>query len=168
MVLYTLDPTLAATDPVKAKQALQAALNVTNANVLISQEADEDVNYVTLAEDVIPELSIFDYSVGAPFMTPRFPHLRVCIQTGFDQDDKAGWLPLRQMVVPSNNLDSFVTTPPTADTPLAGELELKDGIPVAASKVHSHKAVMQSNMWPTYASILNKDFHQVEGVGVVF
>lgn len=168
MVLYTLDPALATTDPQKAEQALAAALTLTKANVLVSQEAGSDVNYIALCKNVIPELRIFDTSTGMPFVTPHFPDLRLCIHTGFDQDDKEALFPLRQMVVPSDNLDSFVdSSQVTAETPLAGEFTLENGIP-KATKVHSHAAVMKNNLWPTYVSILKKEFHQVEGTGVVF
>jgi hypothetical protein len=168
MILYTLDPKLATTDPAKAQEALSKALTLTKANVFVSQEAGSDVNYVNLAQTVIPELRIFDTATGMPFVTPRYPHLRFAIHTGFDQDDKQGWFPLRHMVVPSENMESFVPVGQvTAETPLAGEFELQDGLPVS-TKVHSHAHVMKNNLWPTYASILNQTFHQVEGMGVVF
>ena len=168
MVLYNLDPDLATTDPAKAEEALAAALSLTKANILVQQEAGSDVNYINLTKRVVPELRVFDTSSGMPFVTPRFPDLRVCIHTGFDQDDKEGFFPLRHMVVPSENLDSYVDSSTiTADTPLAGELDVKDGMPVG-TKVHSHAAVMKTKFWPSYASILNKEFHQVEGTGVVF
>ena len=64
LVLYNLDPALATTDPEAAKDALAAALEITKANVLISQEAGSDVNYVRICERVIPELRIFDFSLG--------------------------------------------------------------------------------------------------------
>jgi hypothetical protein len=170
MVLYTLDPSLAATDPAAAEKALTAALTLTKANVLVSQEAGSDVNYVRLAAKVIPELRIFDFAKGMPFVTPRFPHLRFPIHTGFDQDDKAGWLPLRHMIVPSDNLDTYVNEATiTADTPLAGEMVLdKAGVPVSLGKILTNQQVVASKVWPTYSSILEKKFHEVEGVGVMF
>ena len=170
-VLYSLDPALAAADPAKAQKALEAALTLTKANVLVSQEAGSDVNYCRLADGVVPELRIFDYSSGMPFVTPRFPDLRFCLHTGFDQEDKWGWLPLRHMVVPSNNLDSHVDTSKiSAATPLAGELVLdKDGIPVSTGKVIlSNEQVHAKRIWPTYSNILDRTFHEVDGVGVVF
>jgi hypothetical protein len=105
-----------------------------------------------------------------PFVTPRFPHLRFPIHTGFDQDDKAGWLPLRHMIVPSDNLDSYVTDSAiTADTPLCGELVLDSaGIPVSLGKTLTNQQVVANKVWPTYASILEKKFHEVAGVGVIF
>lgn len=170
LILYTLDPALAITDPEASKQALKAALELSKANVFVSQEAGSDVNYVVLAQDVIPEVGIFDYSRGMPFVTPRFPHLRFCIQTGFDQDDKYGWLRLAHMVVPSNNLDQFV--PPgsvTAQTPLAGHFVLDaKGIPTGLGKTLTNEEVVKGAVWPTFTKILKKEFHQVEGIGVVF
>ncbi|GAX11110.1 hypothetical protein FisN_9Hh201 [Fistulifera solaris] len=168
LVLYTLDPLVAKKDPSKAQQALKAALELTKANILITPEATNDVNYVNLVHNVIPELRIFDTSTGEPFVTPRFPHLRLAVHTGFDQDDKYGWFPLRHMVVPSQNLDSFVTTPPTDQTPLAGVLKVQDDIPVKVEPVLTNAQVLEKNIWPTYCSILQKKFHTVEGVGVIF
>lgn len=170
MVLYTLDPALATTDPAAAEQALAAALTLTKANVLVSQEAGSDVNFIRLAAKVIPETRIFDFANGMPFVTPRFPHLRLPIHTGFDQDDKAGWLPLRHMVVPSDNLDTFVSDSSiTADIPLCGTFKLDgSGIPVSLGKTMTHQQVVAGKVWPTYCSILEKKFHEVAGVGVVF
>jgi len=168
LILYTLDPT-AATSPEAAEKSLKAALELSNANVLVSQEAGNDVNYVRLAQSVIPELRVYSTSSGAPFVTPRFPHLRLCIHTGFDQDDKYGWLPLRHCVVPSDNLKDYVDAASIGPkTPLAGEFKLdKDGVPTGTS-VLTNEDVLKKNAWPTYSAILNKKFHQVEGVGVVF
>jgi hypothetical protein len=172
MVLYTLDPALATTDPDKAEEALAAALTLTKANVLVSQEAGSDVNFIRLASKVIPELRVFDFANGMPFVTPRFPHLRFPIQTGFDQDDKAGWLPLRHMIVPSDNLDTFVSEGSvTADTPLAGEMIMDAAtgtIPVKLGPTLTNQQVVASKVWPTYVSILEKNFHEVPGVGVIF
>lgn len=169
LLLYSLDPALATTDPTAAEASLKAALQLSKANVLVSQEAGSDVNYIRLAESVIPELKMFDYSSGAPFVTPRFPDLRLCIQTGFDQDDKYGWLPLRHMVVPADNLDTMIDTPPTSKTPLAGEFKLDaKGIPTGLGAVLTNEQVLAKNLWPTYSAILKKEFHSVEGVGVIF
>jgi hypothetical protein len=169
-VLFTLDPELATTDPATAQQALEAALKLTKANIFVSQEAGSDVNYVRLAAGVIPEVDIFDYSCGMPFVTPRFPDLRFCIQTGFDQDDKYGWLLLRHMLVPSGNLDEFVPTGSvSASTPLAGELILNEKkVPTKIGKALTNEQVMKGSAWPTYTKILKKEFHVVEGVGVIF
>ena len=169
LVLYTLDHLVAKKDSAKAEQALKAALELTKANILIAPEATNDVNYVNLVHKVIPELRIFDTSTGAPFVTPRFPNLRVAVHTGFDQDDKYGWFPLRHMVVPSQNLDSFVgSAPPSDKTPLAGVLKVHDDMPVGVDKPLTNAQVVERNVWPTYCSILQKKFHTVEGVGVIF
>lgn len=168
-VLYSLDPQVAVTSPEKSKEGLKKALELVQANVLVSQEAGSDVNYIRLAETVIPELRIFDFTTGMPFITPRFPDLRFCIHTGFEQDDKWGWLLLKHMVVPSNNLDQFVTNPITGKTPLAGSFVLdKDGVPTAVGKTLTNDEVLQQDIWPTYSKVLKREFHTVEGVGVVF
>jgi len=170
LILYTLDPHSAVTDRAASQQALQAALTLTKANVLVSQEAGNDVNYVNMVHEIIPELLVFDFALGMPFLTPRFPHLRFCIQTGFDQDDKLGWLPLRHMVVPSDNLSDFVAPERiTANTPLAGQFTLNDkGIPTGIKEPMTNSQVLQSGVWPTFSKILKKEYHEVEGVGVVF
>jgi len=171
MVLYTLDPSTATTDPEAAKDALKVALELSKANILVSQEAGSDVNYVQLAHGVIPELRIFATSGGMPFVTPRFPHLRMCIHTGFDQDEKQGWYPLRHCIVPSDNLDQYVDRAKIgAETPLAGQFKLDGrGIPTGTGPTLTNEQVAkQTDVWPTYASILNKKYHEVEGVGVVF
>ncbi|EEC47901.1 predicted protein [Phaeodactylum tricornutum CCAP 1055/1] len=170
LVLYTLDPMLATTDREKAKEALAKALEITKANVLVSQEAGNDVNYISLGHSVIPELRIFDFSLGIPFITPRFPHLRFPIHTGFDQDDKEGWLPLRHMVVPSGNLETFVDPAKISkDTPLAGELLIgADGVPTGVGKTLSNEQVVKNKIWPTFAKVLAKEYHEIKGVGVVF
>ena len=108
LVLYHLDPMLATKDPEVAKEALSKALTLTKANVLITQEAGSDVNYVRLVESVIPEIRVFDFAQGRPFVTPRFPHLRFPIHTGFDQDDKWGMLLLKHFVIPAENLDDLL------------------------------------------------------------
>lgn len=170
LILYTLDPILAVSNLDAAAQALKAALTVTNANILVSQEAGNDVNYISLVQGVIPELRIFDYASGLPFVTPRFPHLRMCYHTGFDTDSKEGWLPLKQMVVPSDNLHLYV--PPNAitiDTPLAGQFQLdKDGIPTGLGPTLTNGQVLQGKVWPDMSSILQKQFRTIEGVGVIF
>jgi hypothetical protein len=169
-VLYSLDPQLAVTDPETSKASLKAALELSSANVLVSQEAGSDVNYIRLAESVIPELRIFDYSCGMPFITPRFPSVRFCIHTGFDQDDKLGWLPLRHMVVPSNTLDQYlVPNSLSGSTLLAGTFVQNDnGVPTGLGKTYTNEEVSKGDVWSTYKKILNKEYHQVDGVGVIF
>lgn len=170
LILYTLDPKLATTDPIAAEKALKAALELTNANVFISQEAGSDVNYVRIGEIVIPELRIFDLGEGMPFITPRFPHLRFCIHTGFDQEDKWGWFPLKHMIVPTETLHHYINKDKIhSKTPLAGELILDNNqIPVKLGTTLTNEQVIQKNIWPTYNKILKKEFHVIEGVGVVF
>jgi hypothetical protein len=170
-VLYTLDPSLATKDAGAAKKALASALALSKANVLVSQEADNDANYVSLAHSVVPELRIYDASSGLPFVTPRFPSLRMCIHTGFDQDDnKYGWIPLRQMVVPSDNLSDFVPSGAlSGSTPLGGTFQLDaQGIPTGIGPTLTNDQVESTGAWPAVSSILNKDLRTVKGVGVVF
>jgi len=174
-VLYHLDPNpeLAKSDPVKAKAALAKALELTEANVLFQQEAGDDVNYVHLTEGVIPETRIFDFAEGSPFFTPRYPHLRFPIHTGFDARDKEGMVPLKHMLVGSKNLDTLLrdTGLPPLDgkTPLMGELVLgKDGLPEKKGKVMSNEEVFKSKSWPELSSILSKEYKEIAGVGVVF
>lgn len=170
LVLYNLDPALATTDPEAAKEALAKALEVTKANVLITQEAGSDVNYVRLCEGVIPELRIFDFAEGKPFVTPRFPHLRFPIHTGFEQDDKWGMLLFKHMLVPSENLDEHLDGfTVDGSTPLLGELKLDaTGIPTGVGKVATNDQVAKSGVLDTYSKILKREYHEVEGVGVVW
>jgi hypothetical protein len=170
LILYNLDPALATTDPIAAREALAKALTLTKANVLISQEAGSDVNYVRLCEAVIPELRIFDFAEGKPFVTPRFPHLRFPIHTGFDQDDKWGMLLLKQFIVPSGNLDVHLQGfTVDGSTPLLGTLVVDaKGIPTATGKIQSNDEVIKSGALGTFSKILKKEFHEIEGVGVVW
>jgi len=169
-VLYELDPATAIDDPVKAKEQLTAALALTKANVFISQEAGSDVNYVRLAEDVIPELRYFNHEDGMPFLTPRYPDLRFCLHTGYEQEDKWGWLLLKHMLVPSDNLKEHVDVESlTSKTPLAGQFVMDaNGIPTGLGTPLTNDEVIKKGIWPTYNKILEKNFHKVEGVGVVF
>jgi hypothetical protein len=170
LVLYNLDPSLATTDPEAAKEALAAALTVTKANVFITQEAGSDVNYVRLSESVCPELRFFDFSLGMPFVTPRFPHLRFPIHTGFDQDDKWGFLLLKHMIVPSENLDDLLDGfKIDGSAPLLGELVLDaKGVPTGTGKIQTNDEVIKSGVWDTYSKVLNREYHEVEGVGVIW
>jgi len=170
LILYNLDPSLAITDPEAAKQALAQALTLTKANVLISQEAGSDVNYVRLCEAVIPEIRFFDFSEGKPFITPRFPHLRLPIHTGFDQDDKWGMLLLKQFVVPADNLsDHLDGSTVDGSTPFLGEFVLDaNGIPTGTGKIQTNDEVSKSGVLDTFSKIISKEFHVVEGEGVVW
>jgi hypothetical protein len=169
LVLYSLDPSQAITDPEGAKEALARALEVTEANILFTQDAGDDVNYFRLCTDIIPEIRIFNFGEGMPFITPRFPHLRFPIQTGIDVEKKEGMVRLKQMLVPSGELpvllDGFV---PTGSTPLMGELvKGKDGLP-AKGKILTNDEVVKTNAWPTFNAILKKEYLDIPGVGVVF
>ena len=88
LVLYTLDAP--SEDTETAQDALTAALTLTKANMLVTPEAHNDLNYIRLVQGVIPELRIYTQESGLRFVTPRFPHLRYAVHTGFDQDDKYG------------------------------------------------------------------------------
>jgi len=172
-VLYNLDPTLAQTDPEKAKEALQSALEISEATCLFTQDVGSDVNYTNLVKEVIPETRIFNFAEGMPFFTPRYPNLRFPIHTGFDQVGKEGMLLLKHMLVPSGELDSLLeessAEPLNGSTPLLGEFVLdKDGIPQKKGTVHSNEKVIKDNVWPELSSILAKQYTEVEGVGVIF
>lgn len=169
-VLYTLDPVQAKTDPDGAKEALKKALEITEANVLVTQEAGNDVNYIKLVEGVIPETRIFDFGEGMPFFSPRFPHLRFPIHTGFDITDKYGFMALKHMLVPSGELSNTLSNfKIDGSTPLAGDLVIgNDGIPTKAGKVLSNEEVVKGNVWPELTSVLQKQYKKIEGVGVVF
>mmetsp|Transcript_23490 Transcript_23490/g.32943 ORF Transcript_23490/g.32943 Transcript_23490/m.32943 type:complete len:290 (+) Transcript_23490:29-898(+) len=168
-VLYNLDPSQAVTDPEGAKASLEKALEITEANVLVTQEAGDDTNYIRLVEDVIPEVRIFNFQDGMPFLSPRFPHLRFPIHTGLDQVDKWGFLPFKHMLVPSGELSNLLAGKALSGaTPVMGELTTgADGLP-AKGKVLSNDEVIKSGVWPIFSSILKKEYQEIEGVGVVF
>ena len=168
LVLYTLDAP--GEDREAAQTALTAALTLTKANMLVTPEAHDDLNYIRLTQEVIPELRIFTHETGLPFVTPRFPHLRYPVHTGFDQDEKYGWLPYRYFLVPSDNLDKLIDTSKLTDkTPLAGTFEVDaKGIPTKLGPTLTNQQVLEKNVWPTYSAILQKKFHDVKGVGVIF
>lgn len=173
-LLYHLDPNpeLAKSNPEASKSALAKALELTEANVLISQEAGDDVNYVDLTKGVIPEIRIFDFAEAMQFFTPRYPHLRFPVHTGYSIEDKEGMYAFKHFLLPSNNLDSLLrdTGCKAIDgkTPLLGELVLdKDGIPVKTGKVLTNEDVFKANAWPDLTSILNREYKEIPGVGVV-
>lgn len=174
-LLYHLDPNpeLAKSNPEQSKAALAKALELTNANVLFTQEAGDDVNYITLTEGVIPETRIFDFANGMPFFTPRYPHLRFPVHTGYSITDKEGMYAFKHFLVPSNNLDSLLRDTGCKEldgkTPLLGELVLgEDGIPTKTGKVLTNEEVFKSKAWPEFTSILNREYKEIGGVGVVF
>jgi hypothetical protein len=159
LILYNLPPS-------PNSEALAKALEITKANVLISQETGQDTNYISVVEQAVPELRVFDTSVGMPFVTPRFPHLRLCAHTGFDQDDKQGWFSLRHLLVPTGEKVGQDTVD---STPLAGQMHLDDkGIPTKIGVTLTNAQVVAQGAWPTFSKILKKEFHTVEGVGVIF
>eukprot|EP00571_Detonula_confervacea_P014837 CAMPEP_0172303150 /NCGR_PEP_ID=MMETSP1058-20130122/4731_1 /TAXON_ID=83371 /ORGANISM="Detonula confervacea, Strain CCMP 353" /LENGTH=313 /DNA_ID=CAMNT_0013013867 /DNA_START=42 /DNA_END=983 /DNA_ORIENTATION=+ len=173
-LLYNLDPNpeLAKSNPEAAKAALAKALELTEANVLITQEAGNDVNYVDLTKGVVPEIRIFDYAEAMPFFTPRYPHLRFPVHTGYDIVDKEGMIAFKHFLLPSDNLDSLLRNSGSKEvdgkTPLLGELVLdKDGIPVKTGKVFSNEEVFQTKAWPEFNSVLNREYKEIPGVGVV-
>lgn len=175
MLLYHLDPNpeLAKTNPDASKAALSKALELTKANVLVQLEAGSDVNYIRLTEGVIPEIRIFDFCEGMPFFTPRYPHLRFPINTGYDIEDKAGMCLYKHFLVPSNNLDTLLANSGSKSldgkTPLLGELVYgSDGIPVKTGKIMSNEDVFKAKAWPEFTSILSREYKEIPGVGVVF
>jgi len=169
MILYTLDPAQAITDREGAKAALARALTITNANVLVTQEAGDDVHYAQLCREVIPEIRIFDFKSGMPFISGYYPHLRFPIHTGFEIGTNYGMVPLKHMLVPSGQLKNHLGGALiTGNTPVYGELIIgPDGLP-SQGKLLTNDEVIKSNLWPTVTSILKKQYSEVEGVGVVF
>lgn len=170
MTLYHLDPAIAQSSTEDAKAALSAALELTEANVLMTQEAGQDVNYVNIVEQVVPEVLIFNWSDGMPFITPRFPHLRFPIHTGFEYAGKDGMVPLYDMLCSTGEseklLDGEVVD---GKTPLLGELVVDaKGIPVKLGKYMGSDEIIAGNVWPEFTSILKKEYVEVEGVGNVF
>ena len=148
------------------------ALELTEANVLFSLEAGNDVNYVDLTKGVVPEIRIFDFAEGMPFFTPRYPHLRFPVHTGYSIVDKEGMFAFKHFLLPSNNLDSLLrdTGSKALDgkTPLLGELIVdKEGIPVKTGKVLTNEEVFSAKVWPEFTSILNREYKEIPGVGVV-
>lgn len=174
-VLYNLDPNpqLAKSNPEAAKTALAKALELTEANVLITQEAGDDVNYVDLTKGVVPEIRIFDFGEGMPFFTPRYPHLRFPVHTGYSIVDREGMYAFKHFLVPSNDLDTRLrdTGCKALDgkTPLLGELVLdKEGIPVKTGTLLTNEEVFKKKVWPEFSSILSREYKEIPGLGVVF
>jgi len=167
---YHLDPFLAMRSTDRSKKALEKALNLTESNILITQEAGNDINYVKLVEGVIPETRIFNIGDGMPFFTPRFPSLRYIVQTGLDFDDKPGIIPLNQMLCPNGELNAFLEgTIIDSHTPLAGKLITDiEGIPTGIEKILSNEQVINEYVWPEFVSILKKEYKEVKGIGVIF
>lgn len=171
MILFTLDPTQAIKDPEGAKASLAKALEITEANILFQLEAGNDTNYVRLLEQVVPEVRIFDFAEGYPFLSPRYPHLRLCIHTGFSDEDTHGMFPYKHMLLDSNDTNERLNSAGfslSAKNLLMGELKTgPDGLP-ALGKIMSNEEVLQSGVWPEYNSILAKRYLEIPGVGVIF
>ena len=128
------------------------------------------MNYVNLTEGVVPEIRIFDFADGMPFFTPRYPHLRFPVHTGYSIVDKEGMYAFKHFLVPSNNLDSMLRgTALDGKTPLLGELVLdSDVIPVKTGTVMTNEEVFKAKAWPEFSSILSREYKEIGGVGVVF
>ena len=169
MILYSLDPAQAITDPEGAKASLAKALTITEANVLVTQEAADEVHYAQLCKEVIPEIRIFSFDGGMPFLSGYYPHLRFPIHTGFEIGENYGMVPLKHMLVPSGELNTLLgDSSISGSTPLCGELQMdSNGLPVKG-KLLTNDEVVKHNVWPTVSSILNKQYIEVEGVGVIF
>ena len=77
---------------------------------------------------------------------------------------------LKHMLVPSENLDEHLEGfTVDGSTPLLGELTLDaNGIPTGIGKIATNDEVTKSGVLDTYSKILNKEYHTVEGVGVVW
>ncbi len=105
-----------------------------------------------------------------PFFSPRFPHLRLPIHTGFDYTDKDGFVPLQDVLCDTEDLDGAMGGAVVdGSTPLMGELKMGgNGVPTGVGKVLSNEEVVKSGAWPQFSSILKKEYTEVEGVGVVF
>jgi hypothetical protein len=164
LILHTLSP--AHTSPT----ILSRALTSTSATVLVTPEHHDDVNYVDIVKDVMPEILIFDFARGAPFLSPRFPHMRFPIHTGFDHEDKSGLLPLKHFLVPSENLEEFTGAFGAMDgsTELFCEVEVTGDDNVSLGKVMTNDEVVKSGVWPVFNSILKREYSEIEGVGVIF
>lgn len=168
-ILYNLDPYLAVLDTTTAKEALHKALELSDATALISMEAGNDVNYIRLIEQVVPETRIFNFDDGMPFFTPRFPNLRLPIHLGFDYADKPGMIPMYDIICPTENLPaSLEGEVMIGATPLRGEFVLDSkGVPSALGKVMTNDEVVESGVWPEFSIALAKEYREVEGVGNV-
>jgi len=175
-ILYHLDPALATNNRDAAKASLTNALEITEATCLFSQQAGDDVNYVQLCKEVIPEVRYFDIYEAMPFFTPRFPHLRFPIHTGFDVDagECLGMIPYKYFIVPiSPEFQKFHSPKPSpkldGSTPLMGELIVdKNTGSVTKGKVLTNDEVLKAMAWPQVCSMAKKEYVEVEGVGVVF
>ena len=170
LVLYNLDASQAISDPEGAKAALARALELTEASVLVSQEAGNDVSYARLVEAVVPEVRTFNFGDGMPFFSPRFPHLRLPVHTGFEVGSRPGMEPLKHLLCPADTLaDQLGALPGGAGavdggTPLMGELTLgADGLPSMGKVLSNEEVFKAKDVWPEFTSILKKEYIEVEG-----
>eukprot|EP00542_Grammatophora_oceanica_P014472 CAMPEP_0194047728 /NCGR_PEP_ID=MMETSP0009_2-20130614/25310_1 /TAXON_ID=210454 /ORGANISM="Grammatophora oceanica, Strain CCMP 410" /LENGTH=286 /DNA_ID=CAMNT_0038693419 /DNA_START=44 /DNA_END=904 /DNA_ORIENTATION=+ len=168
-VLYELDPAQATTDPEGAKAALTEALVETEANILFSQEAGSDVDYIRLLKEVIPETRFFQIEEGQLFISPRFPHLRYPVHTGLDEIDKKGFWQMTTFLVPDGELPTYMAGKETSGaTPLKGELVIgPDGMP-KVGKTMTNDEVVKTGVWPVYNTMLKRDYQEIEGIGNIF
>ena len=181
LVLYQLDASTAKSNPVGYNTALKEGLILSKANIFVTPETHEDQNYIELAQNVIPELTIFDTDEGQPFISPRYPHLRMCIHTGFDYDDRKAFYRIHHLLLPAGTVQEWLLkaeleptttkpmTPIAPSTPLMGQFELNEmGVPVSVGPSLTNEQVIEQKAWDTYCKILDKEFHDIKGVGVVF
>jgi len=98
--------------------------------------------------------------------------LRFPVHTGFDIVDKEGMMAFKNFLVPSDNLDSLLLNSGSHEidgkTPLLGELVVdKDGIPVKTGTSLTNEEVFKTKAWPNFNSVLNREYKEIAGVGVV-
>lgn len=171
-LLYQLDPSVATTNIDAAKASLKNALEITEATCLFSQQAGDDVNYVRIVKEIIPEVKFFDIYEGKPFFTPRFPHLRFPIHTGLDivASECRGIIPYKYFLVPvTGELDKLLNGAElSGSTPLLGELTTEKDGTVKKGKILTNDEVLMSKAWPEVCSMVNKEYIEVDGVGVIF
>jgi hypothetical protein len=76
----------------------------------------------------------------------------------------------KHFVVPSGNLDDLLNNfIVDGNTPFWGELLVDaKGMPTGLGKVMTNDEVSKSGTLETFSKILKKEFHTVEGVGVVW
>lgn len=103
------------------------------------------MNYVKIVESIIPETRIFDLGDGKPFFTPRYPHLRFPIHTGFDYQGKAGMVPLNEMICPTGDVSSLLADVKLdGQTPLMGQFVLgSDGVPTKTGDILNNELVVE-------------------------
>lgn len=170
LILYHLDPLLAIKERYKCEEALENALALSEANILITQDTGDNVNFIEILEAVVPETCIFNIGDGMPFFTPRFPSIQYILHTGLDFNDKPGIIPLNQIVCPSGELSNLLNGANIDSyTPLAGRFTTNiQGIPTGIKNTLNNMQVVNEYAWPEFVSILEKEYNEVNGIGVVF